>query len=236
MSCESPPSGLRLGGVTLLEGLAPERLHALARECAWRNYGRAQQILSRDAATTDVYLIVAGRVRATTFSSEGREVAFRELAAGDYFGEVSAIDGQPRSADVFALEDTLVASMPPCTFRSLLEHEPVVAERVLRRLAHLVRDLSERVIHMSTLSVAERVCAELLRLAGDSGFTGNVARLKPGPRHADIASRVGTYREQVTRELSALVRAGVLEREPDALVIRDVGMLARLAAQNRAAP
>jgi len=235
MPRDQQPSSLGLRGIALLEGLPAERLDALARECAWRTLAPEQQIISREADDRDLYLIVSGRVRVTTYSAGGRQVTFRDIGPGDYFGEVAAIDGEPRSADVIALESTLVASMPPALFRRLLREEPPVAQRVLLRLASLMRGLSERVIDLSTLGVQNRIHAELLRLAHEAGATGNTARIDPAPKHADIASRVSTYREQVTRELSALVKLGILERGEHALVIRDLARLQRLVEEVRGA-
>ena len=233
MPRDQPPSSLGLRSIALLDGLPAERLDALARECAWRRCAPEQQIISREADDRDLYLIVSGRVRVTTYSAGGRQVTFRDIGAGDYFGEVAAIDGQPRSADVIALEGTLVASMPPAVFGRLAREEPLVAERMLLRLASLVRGLSERVIDLSTLGVQNRIYAELLRLAREAGGAGNTVRIDPAPKHADIASRVSTYREQVTRELSALVKTGILERGDHALVIRDVAALERLVEEVR---
>jgi len=235
MPLDQAPSSPGLRSVELLAGLAAERLDALARECAWRRCATGQQIISREADDRDLYLIVGGRVRVTTYSAGGRQVTFRDIGVGDCFGEVAAIDGAPRSADVIALESTLVAAVPPAVFWRLVREEPAVAERVLRRLAGLVRILSERVIDLSTLGVQNRIHAELLRLARAAGASGNIVRIDPAPKHADIASRVSTYREQVTRELSALVRRGILERGERALVIRDIAALERLVEEVRGA-
>lgn len=225
------PSSLGLRRIALLEGLSDERLEALARECAWRNYRAGQRIISRAAGDRDVHLIVSGRVRVTTYSAAGRQVTFRDIGAGDLFGEVAAIDDMPRSADVVALESALTASVPPSVFRRLLREEPAVAERVLRRLASLVRRMSERVIDLSTLGVHQRLHAELLRLAQEAGIARNSARIEPAPTHADLASQVSTYREEVTRELSALAKAGIVRREGRALLIRDVKRLERLVEE-----
>jgi CRP-like cAMP-binding protein len=229
------PSALGLRRVALLEGLPDAALEALARECAWRSFAAGQQIISRDAKDRDVYLVVAGRARVTTYSAAGRQVTFRDLGAGEAFGDIAAIDGAPRSADVVALESTLVAAMAPAAFWRLLRDQPEVAGRVLRGLAGLVRRLSERVIDLSTLGVQNRIHADLLRRAREAGVTGNAARIDPAPKHADIASQVSTYREQVTRELSALAKAGVVGKDAGALVIRDVARLERLVAEVRGA-
>ncbi|HSD41158.1 MAG TPA: Crp/Fnr family transcriptional regulator [Burkholderiales bacterium] len=235
MPRDQHPSSLGLRSIALLDALPAERVDALARECAWRNYVPDQQIISREADDRDLYLIVSGRVRVTTYSAGGRQVTFRDLGAGDCFGDVAAIDGKPRSADVVALESSLLAAMPPAVFWRLVRENPSVAEYLLRRLAGLVRGLSERVIDLSTLGVQNRIHAELLRLAREAGVTGNTARIDPAPKHTDIASRVSTYREQVTRELSALVKAGILERGEHALVILDLARLERIVEEVRGA-
>ena len=228
------PSALGLRRVALLEGLPDAALEALARECAWRNVAAGQRIVSRDAKDRDVYMIVGGRARVTIYSAAGRQVTFRDLGAGEFFGDIAAIDGEPRSADVVALESSLVASLAPAVFRRLLREHPDVAERILRGLASLVRRLSERVIDLSTLGVQNRIHADLLRRARAAGVTGNAARIDPAPKHADLASEVSTYREQVTRELSALAKAGIVGRDAGALVVRDVARLERLVAEVRA--
>ena len=201
----------------------------------WRNYEAGKRIISRNAADRDVYLLVSGRVRITTYSQGGRQVTFRDIAAGEVFGEVAALDEQPRSADVIALDAALLASLAPTAFRKLLADEPLLGERIMKRLASLVRSLSERVIDLSTLGVQNRIHAEVLRLARAAGVERNRARIDPGPKHADIASQVSTYREQVTRELSALARAGILEKQGAALVVRDVARLEKMVEELRAA-
>src|SRR6059058_3982910 len=223
------PSSLGLRQIDLLEGLPIERLDAISRQCAWRAYDTGQRLVAREDANRDVYFIVAGTVRVTTYSAGGRETSFRDLEAGTSFGELGAIDGRPRSADVVALTSGLLAAMPPAAFRDLLREEWRVNERVLVRLADLARGLTDRVVELSTLSVQQRVCMELLRLARAQGSSPRDARIDPAPKHLELANRVSTYREQVTRELTALTKAGVLVRDGAALVVRDVAGLQRIA-------
>ena len=225
------PSSLGLRSVALLQGLPAERLDRLAEACAWRTFTADQRIVARNATDRDVYLVISGSVRVTSYSAEGRQVTFRDIAAGECFGEVAAIDGSPRSADVIALESSLVASMPQQVFAKLLHEHSTVAERLIHHLARLVRQSSERVIALSTLGVHHRIQSELLRLARATGVHDNCARIDPAPRHADIASQVSTYREQVTRELSALARAGIVRRDRGALVVLDIQRLADLVGE-----
>jgi len=104
---------------------------------------------------------------------------------------------------------------------------------VMQRLASLVRQLSERVIDLSTLGVQNRLHAELLRLARAAGVHDNQARLEPAPRHAALASQISTNREQVTRELNVLVRSGVLLKDGRALLVADAARLESMVSQVR---
>ena len=226
-------STLGLRGVKLLAGVPPDVLEDLAQKCRWRRISAGQRVISRDATDHDVYLIVSGGVRITAFSATGRQVTYRDVIAGDWFGDLAAIDGLSRSADVDALEDTLVASMAPAVFRRLIHEHTAVSDKVLARLASLVRDLTERVFDFSTLGVQNRVHAEILRLVKEANLQGNTARIDPAPKHSDIASKVSTSREQVTRELSAMAKQGLLERSGRALVIPDVARLERIVAEVR---
>jgi CRP/FNR family cyclic AMP-dependent transcriptional regulator len=227
------PSSFGLRKIALLAGLTPQDLDDLAARCAWRTHRAGQHIISRESRDRDVYMVVSGSVRVTTYAMSGRQTTFRDVHEGDCFGELAAIDGRPRSADVVAVKDTLLASMAPGVFWDLLRNKPAVAERVLTRLCSLVRQLSERVVDLSTLDVQNRLNVELLNLARAGRIEGNVAIIDPAPKHADIASQVSTYREQVTRELSALAKAGILKRAGRTLVVRDLARLARLVNEGR---
>jgi CRP/FNR family cyclic AMP-dependent transcriptional regulator len=233
MSIEFQPSTQGLRGIELLDGLPTERLEALARDCRWRRYDAGQQIIARNGADRDVFLVIAGRVRVTIYAAGGRQVTFHDEARGAILGDMAAIDDGPRSADAVALESVLAASLSAVSFNQLLAQEPAVAQRYMRRLTGLVRALSERVIDLSTQGVGSRIQCELLRLARLGAVQGNVARISPAPRYTDIASQVSTYREQVTRELSALNKAGLLAREDGALVIKDLSRLQRLVEEGR---
>jgi len=178
--------------------------------------------------TREVHFIVSGRVRANLYSPDGQDVTFRDMGAGEMFGELAALDPAPRSANIVALAPTTTASLKASEFSLVLRDHPEVAAATFRRLVRLVRSLSDRVYEFSTLAVRNRIQAELLRLARDGKISGNTARVEPAPTHAEIASRIATHREAVTRELGDLARAGLVERDGTTLVIRDVARLARL--------
>ncbi|MDA7415406.1 Crp/Fnr family transcriptional regulator [Xenophilus arseniciresistens] len=226
-------SSLALRRIDLLAGLGEPRLQALAQRCRWQHVPAERPLLLRAQDRGEVFLLVSGLVRVTTYAANGRQVTFRDLGAGEVLGDIAALDGQPRSADVLTLEDSVVAVLERSDFLALLREEPELALRVMQRLATLVRELSERVIELSTQGVQNRLHAELLRLARLAGVADNQARLAPAPRHLELAARVSTNREQVTRELNALVRAGLLQKQGGALVLTDVAQLTRMVAQVR---
>ena len=217
--------------IEILSGLEPAVIEALAGRLNWRRARADERIISRDASDRDVYLVVGGRVQVAAFSAGGKQVTYREIGAGELFGELAAIDGRVRSADVIALEDSLLASMSPSIFLEMMFTHRIVSEHVLRRLAGSVREMTDRVFQLSTLGVRNRVHAELLRLARLGTVAGNQARIAPAPRHGDIANRVSTYREQVTRELSRLYSQGLLARDGRCLVVCDLAALERMVTE-----
>ncbi|AGU51657.1 putative transcriptional regulator, Crp/Fnr family [Variovorax paradoxus B4] len=229
----TPRSSLALRRIALFEGLSDQRLDLLAQQCLWHSVEAGKPLLLRAEQQGEVFMLVSGRVRVTTYAANGRQVTFRDSEAGEHFGDIAAIDGGPRSADVVTLLPSVLASLDRAAFLGLLREEPLVAERVMQRLASLVRQLSERVIDLSTLGVQNRLHAELLRLARTAGVAYNQARLEPAPRHAALASQISTNREQVTRELNVLARSGVLQKEGKALLVADVARLEAMVSQVR---
>ena len=217
-----------LSDIDLFSGLPSADIKALSGRCRWHPYAPDQQIIGHQDDTTDVYFIASGRVRVTVYSLSGKEVSFRDLGAGKSFGELSAIDGEPRSANVIALTDSLLASLPADNFRRMLMEHPELATRMMGYLAGLVRKLSDRVVEFSVLAVRNRIHAELLRLARDHGVADNRANISPAPTHANFATRVSTHRERVTRELNALSRDGLLQQRRGKFIVLDVDRLAEL--------
>lgn len=218
---------------SLLESLSDQDIERLSQQSRMLRYDAGNIILGQDEPTRDVLFIVTGRVRVTAYSVFGREVSYRDLTAGDSFGELSAIDGQTRSATVIAVEEASLVGLPASAFCQLLQERPQVAMAVLRRLAGLVRALSERVFEFSTLSVRKRLHVELLRLARDEGICQGKEVVIPNPlKHVELATRISTHREAITREMGELTRARIIDRSGKTLIIRDVKRLRSLLSDH----
>ena len=228
MTQQATPS---LGAVRLLESLNADALQRLEKHCRWRRYGASEQILDRDDDNRDVLFVVEGSVRVVNFSLSGREVSYANIPQGGFFGELAAIDGQPRSASVVAIEKCLLATVPPQTFTALLRENPDLALEVMRRLARIIRICDDRIMDLSTLGAVQRVYVELLRMGkADPAGTGALA-IFPLPAHKDIAARASTTRETVARVISQLTSATIVERRDKALYILDPARLKELASR-----
>ena len=214
-----------LDEIFIFREISSEQRAAIARDCRWRRVEANEQIVGRLKPTTEVYFVVQGHLRAGIVSSSGKTVTYYDVGPGELFGEFAAIDGAARSADVYALDDAFIGALSAEQFQTVLKNHPTVAMALFRRLIHFIRELNERIFEFSALSVNNRIHAELLRHAYFSGVEGNMAKIEPSPTHADIAARVSTTREAVTREISALTRSGILKKEKHALVINDIAQL-----------
>ena len=227
------PERETLSDIELLKLVPAVARQRLEQACRWRRYGAHEQIVDRQGDSSDLCFVVEGRVRVVNYSASGREITLDDIGAGEYFGELAAIDGQPRSANVMTLTACTIASLPRQMFREMIEQNPKLGFLVMERLASMVRHSTERIMDLSTLAANNRVQAELLREARANMKGANQAEINPIPVHGDIASRVSTTRETVARVLGDLARQGVVERTKNTLIIRDVAQLAQMVEDGR---
>lgn len=166
-------------------------------------------------------------------SPTGRETIVREIHANQVFGELSAIDYQPRSADVIAVENTQLAVLSATKFVEMISDVPQASLWLAQHLSAQIRLLTSRIFELSTLAAGSRLHCELLRLAIASGASDDKATINGAPTHADFAARIGSNRETVTRELRLLNDEGVLVQSGRTLTINSVsklGVLVRASA------
>ncbi|WP_135465960.1 Crp/Fnr family transcriptional regulator [Crenalkalicoccus roseus] len=211
----------RLAALPFFEGAEPGLLARFERQAAWRSYGPGDVVVDFDDPSTEVHLIASGAVRVLVRSPAGRELILNDLVAGDLIGELAAIDGAPRSANVTALVRSRLCALPAAAFLEILCASPPVCLRLLRRLAAKLRLQTARALERETLSVRLRLCAELLRLSrGRAAGQGEGERVvSPPPPQHEIAARIGARREAVSREMAELERQGLLARTAGAILI-----------------
>ena len=134
-----------LARIALFRALPADKIEPLDSQCSWSRVSRNQWILDYQETSTDVFFIVSGTVRVKIQSISGREVLLREINAGEFFGELAAIDNQPRSSGILAVTDVTVARMPASVFRAAIHSYPDVCDQLLALLASYVRTMSNRV-------------------------------------------------------------------------------------------
>lgn len=222
---------LLLEKIWLFQDLSSIDRANIAKRLKVRHFVRHELILARNQLSSDVHFVCRGRVRVTSFSKSGKEASFNEKMVGDVFGELAAIDGAPRATDVLALEETSTVSISRDAFWQMLEEYPAVNARLLKTLVGNIRGLTERVFEFTSMGVAARIRKELHRLGVQTldeqklGDSSEVS-LDPAPKHAELASRVATTREAVTREINTLVKEGLLVKDgPQNLRVLDIEKL-----------
>jgi len=214
-----PPS---VGG--LPSGLAERLLTNVHRFHA--KAGRT--LVSQGDTSTNVYVVLQGRLQVMLFSMDGREIILRDIAEGEVFGELAALDGLPRSATIVALSDCLLASIDAKSFCTAIAELPAASLWLARRLAGQIRDLTQRVFERHALRVRNRLHCELLRRCAAAGADEIRVPLQPSPTHAELASCIGTHREAVTREMGCLVKRGIIQQERRCIIVKDTRALAGL--------
>ena len=192
--------------------------------CRWRRFDTDEILVDFDDVSTDVYLILAGEVRILIRTQSGKEVILGEMRGGQMFGELAAIDGVSRSANVTALTRGEACVMPATVFREIVFAAPAIADRLLRLLTKRVRELNARLMEHAVLDLRHRLYSELLRLsvprAGAGAGAANERVVTPPPYHHVLAARIGCRREQVTREFTTMSQEGLVERTRGALVLK----------------
>lgn len=217
----------------LFKGAASATLDLIFRNANLRRCVAEEEILSRDEQAGDVYFVLKGEVRIVNYSASGREVAYAIIPAGGYFGELSAIDGRPRSANVLAVEDCLLATLTPAAFKELLATDTDIAAKVMHKLVRIIRSADDRILDLATLSAYQRVYVEVLRMKKPDPVRPNSWLIYPLPTQAQIAALASTTRETVARVLSQLNHDHIAERKSKTLYIRDLARLQALAAKSQ---
>lgn len=217
---------LRLSGIAILRNLTSHEIDCLATRCAWIEYDAGQLILNQDEKTNDVYFICSGSVKASIYSSIGHQVIYQTMAEGTMFGEIAAIDGAPRSVHVVADTSCLLAKLSAPDFIELMTTNPQFSLAVTRQIIDTTRFLTARVFEFSALNVGQRIDRELIRLIDEfAEHEQSELVLNNPPTHADIAGRVNTHREAVTKHLNMLSKEGVIVRRGRSLVVLDKNAL-----------
>ena len=162
-------------------------------------------IIAQEDTSTDLYLILNGKVKVTLMSGEGEEYILTDLHVGDYFGEMSLIDGKPRCATVVAVEDSTFAVLEREKLIEALKRDPVLALDLLSTLVHKLRKATEREEGLAFLDVRERLLKLFGELIMEEGKKEKDGFYRIGKRtQKELAIRIGASREATSQVLRTL--------------------------------
>lgn len=200
--------------VPIFRHFPAKHAEVILRDFVIRRVRKDEVIVCQDEAGTELYIVLQGRVRVALLSAEGEEFILNELGAGDFFGEISLIDAEPRSASVIAEESTTLAVLRRERLLEAIRDEPQIALDLLTALARIVRRATEREQQFAFRDVRQRLCRYFARKKAEEGVSeidGFVRVAKSTHKH--LATRVGASRESVTKTLKALARDGLIREQ-----------------------
>jgi CRP/FNR family cyclic AMP-dependent transcriptional regulator len=200
-----------LRNVTIFQDLPEGELEELARRMTSRNAEKDEVIVTEHQPGDSLFVISNGKVKVSLSSEKGREVILSVLGAGDFFGEMSLLDGEPRSARVTALRPTQLNVLSRDGLVDYLMRSPQTALKIMAEMSRRLRRADEIIGNLALLDVYGRVARILLDLAKKDGEQREDGILiDDRPTQQDLAAMVGTSRETVSRALNEFSRRGYL--------------------------
>lgn len=222
---------LFLRSVILFEDLEDGDLMRVADRLSAKKYRKNNLIIFEEDEGQVLFVIRSGRVKISRINSAGEEVILAILGPADFFGELSIIDGGPRSATVTSLDEVELLSLRRKDFFDILHSYPLVSISLLKLMAGRIRKTDAQLVSLSSLDARGRVVNTIVHLCRDLGKAdGADMVLTDLPLQRDLASMAGTSRETMSRLLAKLEHDGWLERRGADLLVRNFAEFRKLNA------
>lgn len=212
-----------LAQTALFRDLPSDMRREIAAKCVRRAFHKGTVLFQKESADQELYLIASGRIRIYLPGESGREVTLNVCGPGEVIGELSMLDGRPRSASAEALDEAVVYCLHHEDFGRLIEASPVAAA-VIRVLAGRLRHATDDTESLALFDVYGRLARCLLDLVERFG-QGHEIDLELN--QTDLASLVGATRETVNRALAAFRQQGLIEQRGQRIVVLQPDLLRR---------
>ena len=217
-----------LSKVPTFSRLTEDQLVLLASSVGSQSFERGETIFHQGSIGSALYIIVGGQVRIYTISAAGQELTLAIFRAGQFFGELALLDGQPRSASAKALDPTTTLTLHRAAFLHTINACPPIAAALLEAMALRLRQTTVHAGQLASRSAPQRVVRQLLDLAMQHGVSDDGAtRIDLRLTQDDLASMSGTTRETVNRVLSSLRDQGLIRIERARVSVLDLSELER---------
>ncbi len=212
----------RLKSVPLFADLDDDNLSSIDQLLTVKHYRKNNLIIFEDDRGLNLFIINKGRVKISQITEEGGEVILAILGEGEFFGELSVIDGLSRSATVTALDEVDLLVMKREDFLDCLAKHPQVSVYLLRELAGRIRKSDAQIKSLSLRNAKGRVATTLIRLAEDIGrIKGGKVTIPALPLQRDLANIAGTSRETISRVIAAFEKESHCHKKENTLVFDD---------------
>lgn len=209
-----------LSKVSVFTQLSDKEIGDLVDLVTVREYSKDTPVLHQMDPGDSMFIIAQGRVKVSRYGEDGREIILSTLGPGDFFGEMSLLDSEPRSADVTTKEDSVLLNLKREDFLDHIKKYPSVAIAVLVEMSRRLRRADEKIGNLALLDVYGRVARVLLDISETDGVVAEEGIIiENRPTHQEIASMIGTSRETVSRVLSDLAKDGYLTIQGKKIVI-----------------
>jgi CRP-like cAMP-binding protein len=224
---------VRLRGCPLFEHASDSSVRHAARHARWRRFRRGEVIFHRGDAGDVLHVISSGSVKVAVDSDNGGEAILATLGPGMSFGELSVIDGSPRSATVRAVGASETITLDRTTMRDLMAGDDNVRDALMAEAMRVIRRLTDQVAELHFLDLGSRLAMRIARMAREADPSADRVSLEWPLRQAEVAAMVGGTRQSVNRVLNDMVDAGLIRIGPDRLVVLDVSGLLRRGSERR---
>ena len=206
--------------VPLFANLADEELETLSKVTHVRSYLKDTMIIWAEDEGDSFFVIQSGEVKVSVTAGDGREVLLSRLGPGEFVGDMSLLDGEPRSADVTTMIPTEALVLLRTDFHQALRAYPSIGVHLLVTLATRLRKADRHIGSLALLGITDRICSVLVTLADEEGEeTEEGVVIRKRPTHQMIANMAGTARETVTRVLRRLSREWYIRSNGRELII-----------------
>lgn len=211
-----------LKSIPLFSELSEKDLEKILQVGNRKHYHKENLILIEEEIGSSMFVILDGRVKISRISDDGREVILSIMSEGDFFGEMSLLDGHTRSANVTAIDDSELLVIRREEFLRMLHEYPQIAINLLKELAQRIRKGDEHIKSLSLQDAKGRVANTLLRIAEDYGvFRKGQVEINELPLQQDLANMAGTSRETISRVIKTLIQQSYLRKERGKIIIID---------------
>ena len=212
--------------VPLFNELSGTELASIAARVSVSQYNAGEVVFCEGDEGGDLLIVKEGRVKIVKIAASGRHQLIAIERPGSSLGEVSSFDGGPFSTTAIAIEPTVILRLRGEHFRTLCLDHPEVALKVIRVLGHRLRHSRRLIEELSFATVRDRLIVHLLRLADERGVRGDTGiEIDLEENNEELAGRLGTVRELVSRNLGRLHGEGLIVMRRKAVTIPDEALL-----------